>query len=289
MDVIQNIKERYTSMTKTQRRVADYMLSNPESMSFVTLKEMSAEIEVSEPTILTTCAVLGYENFNELKYEFRKYISMLCKVKVQAEGLYASPTVPTRELSDKHNLLLEVCQEEFDMTKQFFATLEIESMFEAARLILGARSVIICGFGVSRQIADFFSMRLAIVGVPSIVVNTESQDSIQAALPFINDDVLLFACSFPDYYFMTTKLAEYAQHRGAQVVVMTDSQSSPVVKYSALALTCQTTTRLFLNTIALPMMLVNFITTAINIERSASLDRLPSAADEFASFFVSEH
>lgn len=288
MDVIQNIKERYGAMTKTQRRVADYMLTNPEEMSFITLKELSAEIEVSEPTILTTCAALGYENFNELKYEFRKYISMLCKVKVQAEGLYASADVPSRELSDKQSLLLEVCQEEFDMTKQFFATLKIESMFEAARLILQARSVIICGFGVSRQIADFFSMRLAIVGVPSIVVNTESQDSIQAALPFIDDQVLLFAISFPDYYFMTTKLAEYAEHKGAQVVVMTDSAKSPVSKYSGLSLVCQTTTRLFLNTIALPMMLVNFITTAINIERCASLDKFPSAGDEFASFFSSE-
>jgi DNA-binding MurR/RpiR family transcriptional regulator len=288
MDVVANIKERYDSMTKTQRKVADYMLDNPESMSFITLREMSSAVEVSEPTILTTCAVLGYENFNELKYEFRKYISMLCKVRVQAENLYASPSVPARELSDKHNLLLQVCQEEFDMTKQFFASLELDSMFAAARMILQAKAVMICGFGVSRQIADFFSMRLAILGIPSVVVNTESQDSIQAALPFMNKDVLVVAISYPEYYFMTSKVAEYARHKQAPVLAMTDSLKAPVVKYSALALTCQTTTRLFLNTIALPMMLVNFITTAINIEKSATLGKMSQTAEEFASFFITE-
>lgn len=286
MDVITTVKEKYDSMTKTQKKIADYMLANVESMSFITLKEMSSAVEVSEPTILGTCAALGYENFNELKYEFRKYISMLSKVRVQAENLYASPNVPSRELNDKNNLLLQVCQEEFDMIKQFFAALDLAKMFEAARMILAARSVIICGFGVSRQVADFFSMRLALLGVASIVVNTESADSIQSALPFLTEEVLVVAISYPDYYFMTTKVAQYARHKNVPVLALTDSLKSPVVEYSGLALTCQTTTRLFLNTLALPMMLVNFITTAINIEKSSSLSKLPQAAVEFAGFFI---
>jgi DNA-binding MurR/RpiR family transcriptional regulator len=285
---VANIKERYDSMTRTQKKVLDYMLANPESMCFITLRELSAETEVSEPTILTTCAALGYENFNELKYEFRKYISLLAKVMVQVENLYASPRVPARELSDKHNLLLQVCQEEFDMTKRFFASLDIDGIFKAAKMILPADSVIICGFGVSKQIATFFSMRLALLGVPSIIVDTESSDSVQAALPFLSERTVVVAISYPDYYLMTTKVAEYAKQKNAPVIALTDSAKSPVVKYSSLALTCQTTTRLFLNTIGLPMMLVNFITTAINIEKSASLSKVPSTPEEFASFFSQE-
>lgn len=284
MDVVSNIKEKYNDMTKTQRKIADYMLENPESMTFITLRELSAEVGVSELTVLNACSALGYENFNELKYEFRKYISILCKIHVQVENAYAAPNVPSRELQDKGNLLLQVCQEEFDMTKQFFAALNIDQLFEAARLILAARAVVICGFGVSKHIADAFSARLALLGVASVVVNTESNDSIQAALPFLAEDVLLLAISYPDYYIMTTKVVEYAHSKKVPIMALTDSLKSPVVKFSSLALTCQTTTRLFLNTIALPMMLINFITTAINIEKSSSLSR-PPVTDDFASFF----
>lgn len=289
MNVIANIKERYDSMTKTQKKVLDYMLANPESMCFITLRELSAETEVSEPTILATCSALGYENFNELKYEFRKYISLLAKVMVQVDNLYASPRVPARELNDKHNLLLQVCQEEFDMTKKFFSSLDIDGIFKAAQMILAADAVIICGFGVSKQIASFFSMRLALLGVPSIIVDTESSDSIQSALPFLSERTVVVAISFPDYYFMTTKMAEYAKHKNAPIIALTDSVKSPVAKYSTLTLTCPTTTRLFLNTIGLPMMLVNFITSAINIEKSASPCKAPSTPEEFATFFSEEN
>ena len=49
------------------------MLQNPDKMCFTTLKELSRDVGVSEMTILNLCIVLGYSNYNEIKYEFRKY------------------------------------------------------------------------------------------------------------------------------------------------------------------------------------------------------------------------
>lgn len=285
IDIVSNIQKRYATLTKTQQRIADFMLADPQSMTFITLRELSAAVNVSEITILNTCVALGYENFNEVKYEFRKYVSMQCKVMVQVENNYASPNVPRRELQDKHNLLLQVCQEEYDMTKQFFESLNFESIFEAAQMILKARAVVICGYGVSKQVADFFSMRLALLGLPSLVVNTESADSIQAALPFLTEEVLLVAISFPDYYLMTTKVAEYAKSGDVPVLAVTDSLVSPIVQYATITLTASTTTRLFLNTIGLPLMLINFLTTTVSIEKSAAADNELSVPESFAGLF----
>ncbi len=289
MDVVTNIKEKYPSMTRKQRSIADFMLEHPEEMSFITLKDLSEETDVSEMTILNTCNVLGYKNFNELKYEFRKYLSILCKVNVQTEGRYASPGVPDRELEDMHNLLLQVCQEEFDMIKNFFSSINLEEIFKAAQMILSAKTVVICGFGVSRNIADYFSMRLALMGIPSVIVNTESNDSIHSSLPMFDENTLVIPIVFPDYYVMTVKVAEYAKHKKAPILTLTDSMKSPVAEISDLTLLSQTTTRLFLNTITLPMMMVNFITTAVNIEKSTNPSKKPSAPDEFAQFFSPEN
>lgn len=276
-------------MTKTQQKIADFMLSDPQSMTFITLRELSANLNVSEITILNTCIALGYENFNDVKYEFRKYMSVLCKIAVQEGNDYISPDVPRHALGDKRGLLLEVCQEEFDMSKHFFDTLNLDSLFEAARMILEAKAVIICGYGVSKQVADFLSMRLALLSLPSVIINAESADSIQATLPLLTEDVLLVAISFPDYYLMTTKVAEYANSHNVPVLSITDSLASPVVKYSKLTLTARTTTRLFLNTIGLPLMLANFISTAVSIEKSASkTENSPSVPETFASFFNAE-
>lgn len=285
-DIVTNIQQRYASLTKTQQRVVDSMLSDPQAMTFITLRELSAKVGVSEITVLNTCIALGYENFNDVKYEFRKYVAVQCKVSVQAGNDYVSPSVPKRQLQDEQGLLLRVCQEEFNVTQHFFETLNLESISEAAKMILQAKAVVICGYGVSRQVADFFSMRLALLEIPSIIVNTESADSIQAALPFLTEEVLLVAISFPDYYLMTTKIAEYAASKNVPILVITDSLASPVVKYGKVALIARTTTRLFLNTIGLPMMLVNFITTAISIEKSTVSEPVAMVTEAFASFFT---
>lgn len=51
------------------------MVSHAENMAFITLRELSREVEITEITILNMCKALGYESFNEVKYEFRKYIN----------------------------------------------------------------------------------------------------------------------------------------------------------------------------------------------------------------------
>ena len=94
MNVIERIQEKYGEMTKKQRVLADYMLENPDSMSFMTMKNLSSRTQVSEMTILHYCGALGYGNYNELKYEFRKYINERNKIEVQRENAYLNSSVP---------------------------------------------------------------------------------------------------------------------------------------------------------------------------------------------------
>ena len=75
MNIKKRIEEYYQGLTKKQKSVADFIREHIEMMSFITLKEMSQQIGVTEITILNTCQSLGYDNFNELKYECRKMIS----------------------------------------------------------------------------------------------------------------------------------------------------------------------------------------------------------------------
>ena len=74
MDIIENIKKRSTELTRKQYMVAKYMIDHPDEMAYITLKELSQNIGVTEITILNTCASLGYEGFTQIKYEFRKDI-----------------------------------------------------------------------------------------------------------------------------------------------------------------------------------------------------------------------
>ncbi len=209
--------------------MADYMLENPDSMSFMTMKNLSGRTQVSEMTILNYCTALGYGNYDELKYEFRKYINERNKIEVQRQNEYLNASVPEYELDDKQNLLYQVCQEEFDLLKLLFAHIDIPSLFQGAEMMLDADCTVFCARGVSLQIADFLSMRLATMGLPSIVMNTELNDSVQSVLPLLRGGTLLVPISLPDYYVMTTKVCEFAQQRRCRILALTDSnEQSPV-------------------------------------------------------------
>ena len=285
MDVIQNIRDKYAGMTKKQKDIADRMLADPESLSFITLKELSADVHVSEMTILNACSYLGYANFNELKYEFRKYLLDSRKLIVQQENGYASPYIPKRDLGNPEDFLMQICQEEMAMLHSFYSQLDPAAYFEAADLMLNRRFVILCGRGVSLQAAEFMSIRLSLLGIPSMIVNTELNDSIQAVLPLICEGTLLVAFSFPDYYFMTTTLVEYAKQKGADVLGITDNPRSDIAPLCSANLYAPTGTRLFLNTISSVLMLVNTLTSAVSIAQNAGVEKLNTAADDFSAFF----
>ena len=53
-------------------------------------------------------------------------------------------------------------------------------------MALDCRLALLCARGVSLQIADFLSSRLTTRGLPSLVVNAELNDDVQAALPLLN-------------------------------------------------------------------------------------------------------
>ena len=67
MNVVEAIRQKYPGMTKKQKALAEYMLAQPDSMSFMTLKALAAAAQVSEMTILHYCTALGFANYNELK------------------------------------------------------------------------------------------------------------------------------------------------------------------------------------------------------------------------------
>lgn len=270
MNVIERIQEKYGDMTRKQRVLADYMLENPDSMSFMTMKNLSGRTQVSEMTILNYCTALGYGNYNELKYEFRKYINERNKIEVQRQNAYLNSSVPEYELDDKQNLLYQVCQEEFDLLKLLFAHIDIPSLFQGAEMMLDADCTVFCARGVSLQIADFLSMRLATMGLPSIVMNTELNDSVQSVLPLLRGGTLLVPISLPDYYVMTTKVCEFAQQRRCRILALTDSnEQSPVASFGDLVLTAPASSRLFLNSPGALLVLAHLLSAALNIEKSA--------------------
>ncbi len=282
-DIIMQIDRHYLSMTKKQRQVADYIKENIDTMAFITLKEMSKELGITEITILNACKVLGYNSFNEIKYEVRKYINVNRRMVLYSQNEYFNSALPEYELSDKERLLTEICMEERGLMDEYARNFDSRQVMEAARLFLTYSKIILCGRGMSHILCQWLASDLAGAQVSSMITNPELNESVFATLPAIDGDTLLVAISFPDYYFMTEQIARYAKKKGAKVLSITDSPQAEVAKYGDLSLTVRSTTRMFLNTASAPMALINLLVSAIKIESGIEAG---SIGKEFGKLFV---
>lgn len=284
MEILTVLKEKYPSMTKKQKQIADYMMAHPEQMTFITLKELSKAVDATEVTILKACSDFGYENFNEVKYEFRKYVSMQEQFEIHKENEYTSTAIPKYELEEREALLDAIRKEEKECVNHALAQLDLQKVIEAARIIMQGKRIVFCGRGFSVLMCKALQIWIGTSGLPGIVMDTELNDEIHALLPLITEETVVVAFSFPDYYFMTTKIAEFSKKSGAKVIGITNVEESPIAEFSDVLLLAPSSTRLFMNNLSSPMAVINLLASAVEIEVSAS-DRQMSADQSFTELF----
>lgn len=265
MDIIKKIEESYSEMTKKQKVIADFMLQNTDTLTFISLRELSQQTGVTEVTILNMCKMLGYNSFNEVKYEFRKLLGNGERQQFYEGNEYYQIDIPEYELSDEEKFLQELRQEELQLVVDTFRQMDAKKLLEVAEIIVDAQKVVICGRGISYLLSDYLATGLAGGEIGSMKVNTELNENVFATLPLIDKHTVVVAFSFPDYYFATDKFAGYAKELGAKVIVITDSENAEICTHADRLILVKSNTRLALNTLSSPTAVVNLLISAVRI------------------------
>ena len=268
MGILDTIRQDGGKLTKKQRLVADYMMMHPDEMAYLTLKDLSRKIGVTEITILNACQALGYSGLNDVKYEFRKEMLLAEKTDVVDEKNSYNERVPEYELSDREQFLQAVGNEEIELLRNYWAHFDMKAVLDAAELFFQYKRIIFCGRGFAYSVAENLRNYLSYADIFATAVNTELNDHTFGLLAGTDKETLIVTVSFPDYYFMTTKIAKFAKDAGAKLIVLTDRMDSEAASYGDLVLTAPTTTRCFLNTLSPVMMLLNILGSALNLIRS---------------------
>lgn len=273
MGIKDSIRQNIGQLTRKQRLVADYMLLHPDEMAYTTLKDLSRKIGVTEITILNCCQALGYEGFNNVKYEFRKELILSEKTDVLEEKNHYNGRIPSYELSDQEQFLRTVGMEELALSREFLQKLDERRLLSAAKLFFRYKRIVICGRGVSHVAAQILQNYLFYADVFATVINTELNDMTYGMLAGVDRETLVVAISFPDYYFMTTKAAKYAAEAGAKLLVITDRETAEIAACAAEILTVPTVTRCFLNTMTTVSLLLNLLGSALNLLHEAEKEK----------------
>jgi len=262
--VVERIAQEIDSMSKGQKAIANYILSNYESAAYMTAAKLGEATGVSESTVVRFSMELGYEGYPH----FQKVLQEELKVKLTSvQRLNAAS-----RYSDDASVLKSIMQADLDSLKHTYENLDTEAFSRAVRTILGAKKIYLMGLRSSSPLSSFmhFYMTLLFDDVRHIHSNS-ANEVFEQILPIGPGDVMI-GISFPRYSSRTIQSMQYARSRGASVIVITDKADTPMTEHADVALFARSDMASFVDSLAAPLSLINALLVALGMHRKSHIE-----------------
>ena len=264
-------------MSKGQRRISEYILNHYEKAAYMTASKLGDAAGVSESTVVRFAGELGFEGYPEFLAALRESVSSMLTAYQRIEM--------TDEMIGEGDVLERTLTTDIGRIK---ATIEANSPEEfnaAINDIISARNVYIVGARTSSILADMLSHNLTLISDNIRRVDSSSEGSVLEQLLRIGPGDVLLAITFPRYSKRIVKGVMFAKSRGAEIIGITDAQSSPIAQASDRLLYAKSDMASFVDSLVAPLSLVNAIIVAISRRRkdelSDTFDQLERVWNEY--------
>jgi DNA-binding MurR/RpiR family transcriptional regulator len=154
----ERIGAKLATMTRAERRVAEYLRNHIHEVVFATAGQIGAASRTSDATVVRTARTLGYTGLIELKYSLGQQVihGTAPAVRVRNRIEHVGSSTP--------DMLAHVFTEANERLSETWRLVPQERFEAAVDLIAGAREVFSIGFGPSEPVAMYLALRLNRMG-----------------------------------------------------------------------------------------------------------------------------
>ena len=221
--VIQHIVDRMPQLTPKGRILGNYVVQYPQKVVFMTTKELAEACMVSEATVVRFVSQVGYETYGAFLQALRDLVNtgMTLQDRVDLPGIKGA----------EGDRLGRVLAEEMENMRQFYRTVDRETLDALVDQLDGAPAVYVAGSRLSYTFAYYFGWSLAKVrkGV-NILKGSDSTafDRLNNAIP----DALVVIVATSRYPNELIRLAKVARRLGHPLFVIADSPLCPLFPFA---------------------------------------------------------
>ena len=209
--LLTEISLSYNQYTKTERKIADYILKKPGGVLFMSITELAEECGVAEASIHRFCRKVGAKGYQEFKMKLS--LSTTPEEPESDEGSAdGNGKVATGQM------FADILQTHINAIRETNALLRPETVNAAVDLMIRSRSVQFFGIGDSLLAAE------------------EARNKFLRITPKAED--LLFFISYSGATKDNVYVAKIAKEAGARIIVITRFLKSPLTEYADVVLIC---------------------------------------------------
>jgi len=250
--IFQQIQQHYPGLSKSHRKVADFIMQNYDKAAFMTAAAIGVVIGVSESTVVRFAAETGFGGYPQLQ----KYLQDMIRSRLTSVQRLQAADVKLGSREDKildrtmaadaeliRRTLEQTCREEFAAV--------VQAIGQAQRIyIQGTRS--------SATLANFLALHLNVLHPGVVLVDGQTYEKMLR----ISEHDLFVAISFPRYSQRTLSALRFARDRGACTVAITDAPQSPIAQVSQHVLLAACDAASFVDSLVAPLSLINALLAA---------------------------
>lgn len=255
-------KENYKTLTKGEKKIAEFFVKNPKKVMLLSALELGKEIGVSDASVLRFSKIMGFNKFND----FKNYIA-----------LELSETSPDDRIvknwdnfNSKNDIANKIVNADLENIKEFLLNVDFDQVNEAVEMIDEAKKIYFLGIGSSRAISQFMFWHIKRLGFNAECIN-EGGLGLYEAFSHIKkgDVVIMFA--FPRFLNDEIKAIKLAKEKKAKIITVTSNVFSEISFLSNIVFKISVENNGFFNSYIVPMELCNIILTALFEKNKSSI------------------
>ncbi len=224
-----DIQLSYNQFTKTEKKIADYVIRNTEKVLFMSISDLSDACKVADASVHRFCRKMGVKGYQEFKMK----LSLSLSGDEPAGKIRGASTSKYLGLD---YILDELLENDINTLRETRRLMDYDAISKTVSMMIEAKRVYFFGVGDSLLVAQTArNVFLRITNKVSCVQDPHMQ--AMTASMATEEDLIIFLS-----YSGSTKdniyVAKIARESGAKVVAISRFLKSPLTSYTDVLLLC---------------------------------------------------
>ena len=280
-DVIEELRRQYDRLTQSQKRIAQYIVENSQSVAFSTVDQMASQLDVNPSTIVRFTYRLGLKGFPDLQERIQQMVrGQLSRAAEPVDDDKTSAHLAGTSFGVTLNHDLQ------NLHRTIFG-LNAQDLTAAVNRIVSARRVYTTAGYSSFSVAHYFALILGRLR-PDVFLLDGDGDISATRLSELNNKDCAVIFTFPRYAAATLRVAGWAKEHGASLIAVTDTPISAVGQIANIVLLAASASTGMQNSMVAPMAVANALLNGVAaargtgaVDRYAQHDAVLNRADAF--------
>lgn len=214
-DLAQLISDRYNSLTKSEKVIANFLRKNQEESAFLSAGEIARRLELSEATLVRFARTLGFTSYPSmrevLQENFRQRVTHSTRLRGRLD-----------EMRQNGGIFERLTAMEIDYLTQALDSIDRKEMDRAVDLIKKHDKIFVFGLGPSISLVDLMEIRLHRFGKEVVPLKVSGREVIDSLLVMKPKDLVFVICFFDQNPTLQLVL-DYSRKIGATIIMLTDT------------------------------------------------------------------